>query len=75
MSLENAKRQRLDKLERRRFEVPLEFQSMEFAYNQSLIFQQMATVNINQQAQAQIDSNTIVYSNGKDRQDRNIAWN
>ncbi|KZV38150.1 hypothetical protein F511_40355 [Dorcoceras hygrometricum] len=37
MSLENAKRQRLDKLERRRFEVPLEFQSMEFA----LILQQM----------------------------------
>ncbi|KZV25042.1 hypothetical protein F511_44328 [Dorcoceras hygrometricum] len=32
-----CKRQRLDKLERRRFEVPLEFQSMEF----TLIFQQM----------------------------------
>ncbi|KZV32187.1 hypothetical protein F511_19888 [Dorcoceras hygrometricum] len=36
MPLENAKRLRLDKLERRRFEV-------------SLVFQQMATVNINQQ--------------------------
>ncbi|KZV40090.1 hypothetical protein F511_41058 [Dorcoceras hygrometricum] len=45
MSLEKAKRQRLDKLERRRFEVPLESQSMEFAYDQSLIFQQMLSSN------------------------------
>ncbi|KZV23011.1 hypothetical protein F511_33256 [Dorcoceras hygrometricum] len=60
-SLEIAKRQRLDKLKRQR----IDWLSIS-AYGYSEL---QSADDVNQQAQAHIDSNTIVYSNGKDLRD------
>ncbi|KZV57151.1 MATE efflux family protein 6-like [Dorcoceras hygrometricum] len=58
ISLKNAKRQRLDKLKRQR----IDWLSISADGYSEL----QPADDVNQQAQAHIDSNTIVYSNGKD---------